>query len=185
MNSVHEPSPNGDSETVLNRKPGKKKLSQVQEHPAGPTGTPRCAQAHPGARMAVVSWPGPRPCRGKGPTVSQALVAVSQRPCRTPHALPPAPQRPSASACSPSAPAARPAPYRGCVCVQAWPYRGLPRDTVPSRLATLVTIHYVYCDTNAQPSSLPQSQYTRVYCDTNLASFSPSSSRNHNTKFVS
>ena len=91
MKSVHEPSPNGDSETVLTRKPGKK-LSQVHDHPTGPTGTPRCAQERPSGHMCAVSWPGPQPCRGKGPAVTQALVAVSQpplaRPCAVPRAMP-------------------------------------------------------------------------------------------------
>ena len=45
--------------------------------------------------MAVVSWSCPRPCRAKGPAVSQASVAVSQLQCRSPRAHPPAPQLPA------------------------------------------------------------------------------------------
>ena len=71
-----------------------KKPSRMHKHPASPAGTPRCALARPGARMAVVSWSCPRPCRAKGPAVSQASVAVSQLQCRSPRAHPPAPQFP-------------------------------------------------------------------------------------------
>ena len=70
-----------------------KKPSRMQKHPASPAGTPRCALARPGARMAAVSWPCPRPCHGKGSAVSQASMAVSQLQCRSPRAHPPAPQR--------------------------------------------------------------------------------------------
>ena len=114
--------------------------------------------------------------------MSQALVAVSQHPYRTPCALPPASPSSNAPAPAPACPARllraqrrfvgavphAPVPCRGRVCAHAWPYRGLPRDTVPSRLATLVTIQYVYCDTNAQSSSLPLLQYYPAYCNTNL-----------------
>ena len=79
-----------------------KKPSQVREHPVSPAGTPRCALARPGARMGAVSWPGPRPCRGKGPVVSQALVVVSQRLCRTPRVLPPVPQLPTPAPAHPA-----------------------------------------------------------------------------------
>ena len=72
-----------------------KKPSRMHKHPASPAGTPRCALARPGACMAAVSWPCPRPCRGKGPAVSQASVAVSQLQCHSPRAHPPAPQRPA------------------------------------------------------------------------------------------
>ena len=139
-----------------------KKPSRVREHPVSPAGTPRCALARPGARMGAVSWPGPRPCRGKGPVVSQALVVVSQRLCRTPRVLPPVPQLPTPAPAHlarllraqrrvvGAVPQAW--PYRGRVCAQAWPYRGLPRDTVPNRLATLVTIHYLVLRYNFLPS---------------------------------
>ena len=67
----------------------------MHEHPTGPAGTPRCALARPGARMAAVSWPGPQSCRGKEPAVSQAPVAVSQRVMRAPlRAVPRASRRP-------------------------------------------------------------------------------------------
>ena len=72
-----------------------KKPSRMHKHPASPTGTPRCALARPGARMAAVSWSCPQPCLGKGPAVSQANVAVSQLQCRSPRAHHPAPQRPA------------------------------------------------------------------------------------------
>ena len=45
--------------------------------------------------MASVSWPGPRPCRGKEPALSQAPVAVSQRVTRAPlRAMPRASRKP-------------------------------------------------------------------------------------------
>ena len=82
------------------------KPSRVHEHPTGPTGTPRCALARPGARMAVrgrtyrgrvpaVSWPGTGrivgasvPCRGCQPAVSQR----SARACLAPGPSTRAPQ---------------------------------------------------------------------------------------------
>ena len=128
------------------------KPSRMHEHPAGPAGTPRCALARPGARMVAVSWSGPQPCRGKGPAVSQAPVAVSQRPCRTPSALPPAPQRPNA--CSPRTlarslglPCARFVPSAVSWLPQR-PCHGLATGRVATRLP-------------AQPPN-PLSQYT--YC---------------------
>ena len=94
-----------------------KKPSRMHKHPASPAGTPRCALARPGARMAVVSWSCPRPCRAKGPAVSQACVAVSQLQCRSPRAHPPAPQLPALAPARPARslaqPIVRPAPYRG------------------------------------------------------------------------
>ena len=99
MNSVHEPGPNGDSKisssrkTVQKAKPDAKAPSKPSRHAQVRTGAPRCALARPGARMAAVSWPCPRPCHGKGSAVSQASMAVSQLQCRSPRAHPPAPQR--------------------------------------------------------------------------------------------
>ena len=85
MNSVHEPGPNGDSETILSRKPGQK-LSQVHK-------TPKLAQPVHQAHPAVVSWlgagcivAGTRPYRGRGPGRVVVCMAVSQapsRPCRS------------------------------------------------------------------------------------------------------
>ena len=46
--------------------------------------------------------------------------------------------------------AGAPALYRGHVRAQAWPYRGLPHDTMPSRLAPLVTIHPIVLQYNPQ-----------------------------------
>ena len=79
MNSVHEPGPNGDSETIPSRKI-RSKTKPMNEHPAGPAGTPRCALARPGARMAtrgrsyrgrvpVVSWPGTGRIAGAGRSI--------------------------------------------------------------------------------------------------------------------
>ena len=137
------------------------KLSRTHKHPTGPAGTPRCALARPGAhwRAQARTWPA---YRGRVP----GRVVARGRPCRRPQwpyrSIPaahparfrprPSVQLPNASACSPltlarsayrvlRAPAKRPVPYRGRpayrACSQAWPYRGLPRDPVPSRLATI------------------------------------------------
>ena len=136
--------------TVRKTKPDAPAPSRPNRHAQVRTGAPRCALARPGALMAVVSWLGPWPCRGKGPAVSQApsgriVASLPHTPARFR-------LRPSASACSPrtlsrsayrtprapstvSWPPSR--PCRGRVCAHAWPYRGLPRNTVPSRLATI------------------------------------------------
>ena len=99
MNSVHEPGPNGDSETIPSRKPGQK-LSQVHEHPTGPTGhpgTPRCARCGRIVGLGpAVSWPGPAVSQHTGCRIvggcacakprAPARLAVSCRrllqPCR-------------------------------------------------------------------------------------------------------
>ena len=116
MNSIHD-----RVQTVTQKyhqvEKQSKKPSRVHKHPASPAGTPRCALARPGARMAVVSWSCPRPCRAKGPAVSQASVAVSQLQCRSPRAHPPAPSAPAPAPARPARslaqPTASPAPYRG------------------------------------------------------------------------
>ena len=147
MNSVHEPGSNGGSEQIPSRKTRSKTKPGAR--------APKLAQlARPGAHWHTQARTGTlRRAHGR----ASAVVSWP----------------------GPGRVVARDRSYRGRlsavswrVRAQAWPYRGRPRDTMPSRLATLVIIHYVYCDTNAQSSSLPQSQYTRVYCDTNLASFS-------------
>ena len=137
-----------------------KKPSQMHKHPASPAGTPRCALARPGARMAAVSWLCPRPCRGKGPAVSQASVAVSQQQCCSPRSHPPAPQRPAPlcqrllaqHARSLSLPSAQrrvvvaqpavsqgPAPCRSAPLAVSWAgTRARPAPSLPS----LATIHF-------------------------------------------
>ena len=109
MNTVHEPGPTVTLKYHRSKNQSKKP-SQMHKHPASPVGTPRCVLAHPGARRAAVSWPCPRPCRGKGP-------AVSQQQCRSSRAHLPTPQRPCASACSPNTPAR--SAYRACCRVPA------------------------------------------------------------------
>ena len=94
MNSVREPGPNGNSKTSPSRKPvrktkpGARAPNWPSRHAQVRTGAPRRTHG-----LLIVARS--RPCSGKGPAVSQAPVAVSQRPCRTPRALPPAPQRPT------------------------------------------------------------------------------------------
>ena len=81
---------NGDSKTALSQKPGQNcvRCPSTQTGPARHPGTPRCAQTW--------SYRGrTRPCRGRGPGRVAGSAAVSQRPCLTPRALPPAPQRPA------------------------------------------------------------------------------------------
>ena len=112
-------------------------------------------------------------------TVLASLGAQAARPacpCRACCRLPASPYAPSAPrACAraaqrPSAHAAcapvRPPPstcaqrlYHGRVCAQAWPYRGLPRDTVqPSLLAhchnTPTVLRYNQPSKPSQPKSL-------------------------------
>ena len=76
MNSVHESGPNGDSKISPSRKTVRKTKPDVP----GPNRPSRHAQVRTGApwrehgRRIVA---GSLPCRGKGPAVSQALVAVS------------------------------------------------------------------------------------------------------------
>ena len=90
MDSVYEPSPNGDSKTALSQKLGRK-LNRVHK-------TPNWPSWHPGAPMAahhgrIVA--GSRPYRGRGPGRVAGLAAMSQFPHRTPRELPPVPQRPA------------------------------------------------------------------------------------------
>ena len=157
MNNVHE-----RVQTVTQKyhrvEKQSKKPSRMHKHPATPAGMPRCALACPGARIAAVSWPCPRPCRGKGSAMSQASMAVSQLQCCSPRAHLPTPQRPSASACSsstlalsayrtPSAVSWPPSrPYRRAqrrVAARPWPYRG--RERAPGlRPACLVPQYNIF-----------------------------------------
>ena len=74
MNSVHEPGPNGDSQTALSRKLGQK-LSRVTKTPNWPSWAHRRAQA---CACLAVSW-ALLPCRGRGPRPSHGS---GPRPCR-------------------------------------------------------------------------------------------------------
>ena len=174
MKSVHEPGPNGDSKTLSSRKtrlknkPGARAPKLAQLAPRRAHG---CAPWQYRGQDPTVSWPRPWPFRRLSCRIAASLPHAQRASARAPAPVPARPARLlRAQRRIVGAVSRAPAPCHGRVCAQAWPYRGLPCDTVPSRLATLVTIHYVYCDTNAQPSSLPQSQYTRVYYDTNLPS---------------
>ena len=162
MNSVHEPGPNGDSKTSPSLKPGRKP-SQVHKHknwPNWPPGTPRCAQAWSYRGHA---WP----CRGRGPWSYRS----SRLPCRSAHQRAPARSAARAVPCSPARLAPRPC-ASCCACrrrpsVVSWSSAARQRRVVgvcthscarcaarlaaqahciviqlPSRLATLVTIHF-------------------------------------------
>ena len=161
-------------------KPGRK-TRQVHEHQNWPNWPPRHARCAQAWSYRGRAWP----CRGRGPR----SYCSSRLPCRSAH--PRAPGRRAARSV-PRAPTRRvvrvasaPASYRGHsaarqrrvvgVCARSCAHCAARLAAqahciviqLPIRLATLVTIHYVYCDTNGQPSSLPQSQYTRLHCDTN------------------
>ena len=60
MNTVHEPGPNGDSETIPSRKTRSKTKPGARAPKLAQLGTPRCTQACPGARAHAVSWPAQR-----------------------------------------------------------------------------------------------------------------------------
>ena len=151
MNSVHEPSSNGNSKISPSRKPVRKTKPDAQapsrpsRHAQVRTGAPR--RAH-GCRIVpespAVSWQGAG--RVAGPS-GHIVVSLPHAPRASSLALPPAPQRqrllaPHAlslslprAGCGPSAVSWLPQrPCRGRVCAQAWPYRGLPRDTVQPSL---------------------------------------------------
>ena len=88
MNNVHELGPNGDSETALSRKLGRK-LSRVHITPNWPNWAHRLAQAR---ACLAVSW-ALRPCRGRGPRLCRRhkepyrgrsnAVSWAQAPCRS------------------------------------------------------------------------------------------------------
>ena len=60
MNSIHEPGPNGDSETISSRKTRSKTNPGARAPKLAQLGTPRRSQAHPGARTPgrIVGRPG-------------------------------------------------------------------------------------------------------------------------------
>ena len=129
MNSVHEPCPKIDSETVLSQKLDQKLRQVHKTRNLVQLSTPRRAQARPGGHSGHIMVLGPAVSR-PGPDVSQPAWS-----CRRPRT--PAPQllRPSAyasaPACTPRAPSAlahRPclAQYRGL----AGRVTALCRDTV-------------------------------------------------------
>ena len=158
MNSVHEPGPNGDSKTSPSRKP-----CQVHKHQNWhnwPPGTPRHAQAWSNRGRA---WP----CRGRGPW----LYRSSRLPCRSIHPRAPARRAARAVPRALAHLASRPcAPCRACrrrpsavswrsaahqrrvvgVCVRSCARYAARLAAqahyiviqLPSRLATLVTIHF-------------------------------------------
>ena len=91
MNSVHEPGPNGDSETIPSRKTRSKTKPGARAPKLAQLGTPRCAQARPGARAHAVSWPaqcrivvGLPSCTTPQAAVSRRPSAISQTQCRSP-----------------------------------------------------------------------------------------------------
>ena len=123
MNSVHEPGPNGDSETLPSRKTRSKTKPGAR--------APKLAQlARPGAHWRAARMAARRRSyRGRVPVVSwpeTGCIVGASAPCR------------GLCACSCARCAARLAAQAHCIVIQ-----------LPSRLATLVTIHYVYCDTTA------------------------------------
>ena len=160
----------------LGRKP-----SQVHKTPKlTQLGTPGAHRVHQWSYRGSLA----RPCRGQGwsyrgrdPDVSWPRPWSCRRlSCRI-AASPPHAPRASARAPAPACPARllraqrcivsavpfTPVPCHGHVCTQAWPYRGLPRDTVqPCLLSLLVTIQHVYCDT-LLPSSQPARLLQYIY----------------------
>ena len=152
----------------------------LHEPQTGPTSAPGAPRPCPGRSCPARSVrPTARPRRAY-PCACRPLLVRPTRCCRAPAVRPylprplctPTPAHralPSPACRTPCAPSALPArpnavswppsqPCRGRVCAQAWPYRGLPRDTVPSRPATL------YCETPRCPiiqsnPTTPKSQY--------------------------
>ena len=82
MNSVHEPGPNGDSETIPSRKirlktkPGARAPSWPSWHAQVRIGAPRCAH---GRARAVVSWPNPDRVLARDRSYRGRLNAMSWR----------------------------------------------------------------------------------------------------------
>ena len=76
MNSVHEPGPNGDSQTSPSRKtkPGARAPNWPSWHAQVRTGTPRSAH---GRARAAVSWPGPGRVVARDRSYHGRLSAVS------------------------------------------------------------------------------------------------------------
>ena len=74
MNSVHEPGPNDDSETISSRKTRSKTNPGARAPKLAQLGTPRRAQARPGARMAA-RWQSYRGLRGAVSWVPVGRVA--------------------------------------------------------------------------------------------------------------
>ena len=134
MNSVHESGPNGDSKTSPSQKPGQK-TKPGERAPSWPSWHAQ-ARAWPRAGGRILA--GSRSCRGQGPVVSWAPQRRVVACARAPVPRAPAPCLDSPAAMSQRAsgriasPAARRWPCRGRVWAQAWPYRGLSRDTLPS-----------------------------------------------------
>ena len=156
MNSVHEPGPNGDSETLPSRKTRLKTNPGARAPKLAQLGTPRHAHAWPYRGQA---WP----CRGRGPlpyrSPSRRFAAPLRAVPRTPACL-------ALRSCASCRACRRPPwPYRehtscrivGVWCARTWPCRGLGRNT-------------------ALPSAPFQLQYSSLYCATIFASqaFSPS-----------
>ena len=149
MNSVHEPCPNGDSETVLSRKTGW--VHQVHS---------LLAQQHAQVRTG----------RAPVPNAPRAQPARPARPACTPCTPSPVP--------SAQRPAQRPAKPAASVTIQIL-YRDtaffpancpLYCNTIPC-IATQIhphsaTIQEVYCKTIFFPTNYTPLQYNLLYCNT-------------------
>ena len=152
INSVHEPGPNNDSETLPSRKT-RSKTKSVARAPNWHSWPSLHAQAVPRPRARgrvvgglAVSWPGP-----PGRVAALRAHSVCRVPLPAPAACRPAALHALTPTPAPAACPVRPSAY----CLRAsWPYRGLAGHCI------------------AIQSSLafaPQSQYTSMYCDTSPA----------------
>ena len=145
MNSVHEPGPNGDLETLPSRKTKSKKKLGARA-PKLAQLAPRHAQVRAGL---VVSWPGLAMSWARAPVVLQLQAAMSQR----------SPARPCAScrarrATRPCAPcracSKRPSVVSWAQCRAPAPCRGRVRALLCALCCASCSPGTLYCDTVAQ-----------------------------------
>ena len=144
MNSVHEPGPNGDSETALSGKLGRK-LSWVHKTPNWPNWAHRRAQAR---ACLAVSW-ALRPCRSRGPRPCRRMS------CRVAGAPAPYCGRSAASANAVSWACAR---VGMAVSWSASRHTAQPQAPLP------VAIHCIVLQCNSSQTRLLQ--YNILYCNT-------------------
>ena len=148
MNSVHEPGPNGDSETLLSRKT-RSKTTPVAQAPNWPSWPSLRAQVAPGPRTRGrvvggldVLWSSPPVVSQRSaPTPRSAAPRLpsARSACLGPHACRPA--RPSAHACAYCAPSAPQRLLPARLLAVSWLGWALYHNTVQPCLCSTVAIH--------------------------------------------
>ena len=139
----------------------------MHEHPTGPAGTPRCALAHPGARMAMRerSYRGPRGAVSWVPAGRVAALRARVPRPNAQHLLARAPTRPTRPLAQP---AARPAPCRSAPAAVSQCPSGRVIGPAASRLLAMSWAGCVVLQHSPALPPLACDNTIYLYCDTGI-----------------